>query len=394
MQNEYSMQTNIRTRIILPLIFVFSLGVFNPVYGTIGICLFICLRMTVFVNRRILVPASFSLLWLLLFGVSYVVFGQLSISYFVQYLVAVLLAFSAGGYCSGIINSDLEKTTKTIIYIIILAEACHALLNTIVNIGTVRWELIDFFRGARSATGSAFINTFVLSITFIVIFIEKTKLARLLGFLSIGVAVVYSFILGTRTTYLVAAIVFVINLLLYFHENLSIKKYLRLITVLLVILLVLAFAYNRDILGIRTLIEHSNLFVRFTEVGLDQSDKFRVNSVFTGFQSLLEHPLGGQIELRYFHNMWLDAGRVGGIFPFLFLTLYSINTLIHVLHLFKNKELDIVYRYMVLSIYLGLMVNCFTEPVLEGIMESFLVFIFINGLVESDYMKLRHKYRT
>src|SRR5699024_7449974 len=110
-------------RIILPLIFVFSLGVFNPVYGTIGICLFICLRMTVFVNRRILVPASFSLLWLLLFGVSYVVFGQLSISYFVQYLVAVLLAFLAGGYCSGIINSDLEKTTKTIIYIIILAEA-------------------------------------------------------------------------------------------------------------------------------------------------------------------------------------------------------------------------------------------------------------------------------
>ena len=392
MQDNITKKPNrITTRMVLILVFVLALGILNPIYGTIGIGLIICICMTIMSNRPIRVPAAFSLLWLLLFGISYVLFGSFTASYIEYYLVAVLLSFFAGYFCGSMINGDMVRTTKTIIYVIIFAEAFHALLNSIVNSGTVRWQLVDVFRGLRSATGSAFINTFVFSLAFVFIFIEKRKVLKILGISAVVVSLYYSFILGTRTTYLVAAVVVFVDILLYFHEQLNFKKYSRLIIELVFIILVSCILYNRDTFSIRTMMEQSNLFVRFTEVGLDKSDQLRIDSISIGLQSLLEHPFGGQIERRYFHNMWLDAGRVGGIFPFIFLLFYSINNISNVFYLFRQKQIDIEYRYIILSINLGLLLNCFTEPVLEGIMESFLVFIFINGIVESDYIQYKHQ---
>ena len=133
--------------------------------------------------------------------------------------------------------------------------------------------------------------------------------------------------------------------------------------------------------------------VRFVEVGLDSSDQYRIDSVFTGLYSLFEHPFGGQIERKYFHNMWLDVGRVGGVFPFLFLLLYSINTLSHAIRLFMQKGLGFVYRYIVFSVFIGVLINCISEPVMEGMMEHYLVFVFFNGLIEADFLNLSQKMR-
>lgn len=380
-----------KSRIIVLLTFILALGALNPIYGTIGISLFECLYLGMLSKMKVGIPSSFSFLWLLLFGVTYVIFGQLTLSYVEYYLVATLSAFLAGHYCSGIINNDVEKSTKALIYTIVFAEATHALLNTIVNVGTVRWRLVDFFRGYRSATGSAFINTFVFSLAFVFVFIEQRRLIRIIGITCVTISFIYSFILGTRTTYIVTAVVLTINVLLFFRERLEFRQYVKVINGLLIFALLAFIIYHRDLFRVRAMMERSNLFIRFTEIGLIKSDQFRMESVGKGIQSLLEHPFGGQIERRYFHNMWLDAGRIGGVFPFVFLIMYSINTLFHVIYLFRKKALDITYRYTVLSIYTGIMLNCFTEPVLEGIMESFLVFVFINGLVDTDYKKLKRR---
>lgn len=378
-----------KSRIIVLLTFILALGALNPIYGTIGISLFECLYLGMLSKMKVGIPSSFSFLWLLLFGVTYVIFGQLTLSYVEYYLVATLSAFLAGHYCSGIINNDVEKSTKALIYTVVFAEATHALLNTIVNVGTVRWRLIDFFRGYRSATGSAFINTFVFSLAFVFVFIEQRRLIRIIGITCVAISFVYSLILGTRSTYIILAFVFVVDTFLYFQERLDVRHYIRFAMVILTIVLISDILYKNNMMGIRTMVRRSNLFFRFTEVGLERSDRFRIDSVFNGMRSLLEHPFGGQIELRYFHNMWLDAGRIGGIFPFVFLVLYSSSAMIHAVKLFIKKKLDTGYRFIILSIYIGVMINCFTEPVLEGIMESYLVFIFINGLVDADYMKCR-----
>ena len=378
--------------IIIILSFVLALGVLNPIYGTIGICSFECIYLCFWPNKKIIIPNCKSFLFLALFGITYVLFGQFTVAYIEYYFVALLLAFLAGYCCNNYYEtetSDIGKRTKCVIYTIFFAESLHAFLNIIINIGNARWELVDVFRGLRVATGSEFINTFVLSLLFVFIIIEKQKLLKIIGIICLAISITYSFILGSRTTYIVVATVLLIDIILYWREKFYARVYLKLLFKVLLLIIAVLYIYNKDFFNIKTFIDESNLISRFTEVGLEKSDQYRSESFFLGLINLLDYPFGGLIDRGYYHNMWLDAGRIGGIFPFLFLLLYSITTFIHVISLFRNKQLSISYRYIIISLYVGILFNCCSEPVLEGIMDSFLVFVFINGIVEGDYIKTK-----
>ena len=100
---------------------------------------------------------------------------------------------------------------------------------------------------------------------------------------------------------------------------------------------------------------------------------------------MLDYPLGGLKEESYYHNFWLDIGRISGVVPFLIMVTYSFLTFFHVIKLFCDKTLDKKARYVLLSIYLGTLMNFFVEPILEGLINSFYSFTFLNGLTESLY---------
>ena len=102
---------------------------------------------------------------------------------------------------------------------------------------------------------------------------------------------------------------------------------------------------------------------------------------------MLDHPFGGLESTAYFHNMWLDIGRVAGILPFLVMVAYSVVTDFRAIKIIHNKEIDIRLRYLILCVYLGFQINFFTEPVLEGLFEFFLNFMAINGMVEAYYYR-------
>ena len=70
---------------------------------------------------------------------------------------------------------------------------------------------------------------------------------------------------------------------------------------------------------------------------LHEADQYRISSIFRGFTTMFDHPFGGLINESYYHNMWLDIGRVAGLIPFLIMTSYSIVTL-HMLSEFSLTE--------------------------------------------------------
>ena len=66
---------------------------------------------------------------------------------------------------------------------------------------------------------------------------------------------------------------------------------------------------------------------------------------------------------------------------------YSIVTLAHVISIFFDRTNKARIRYLLLSVYLGVMINFFVEPILEGLLDFFLIFCFINGMVECYYAR-------
>ena len=42
---------------------------------------------------------------------------------------------------------------------------------------------------------------------------------------------------------------------------------------------------------------------------------------------------------------------------------------------------------MILCVYIGIQINFFVEPILEGLLDFFLVFTLINGMIECYYQR-------
>lgn len=175
-----------------------------------------------------------------------------------------------------------------------------------------------------------------------------------------------------------------ITLFLLLHERSGKGAVLKFAAVLVVIGSLLYFMYSLNIFGIQDAYEASNLAARFND-DLSASDDYRFSSVGRGLVTMLDYPLGGLKEEGYYHNLWLDIGRISGVIPFLIMVTYSFLTFFHVIKLFCDKTLDKKARYVLLSVYLGTLMNSFVEPVLEGLLGSFYSFILLNGLTESLY---------
>ena len=121
--------------------------------------------------------------------------------------------------------------------------------------------------------------------------------------------------------------------------------------------------------------------------GLQSADNYRTSSLTRGLVNLIDYPLGGLKHNEYYHNFWLDIGRIAGILPFVCMVVYTavINT--HALRIIKGKNIAEPFRYMILCVYIGIQINFFVEPILEGLLDFFLVFTLINGMIECYYRR-------
>lgn len=373
-------------------VFLLSLGVLNPIYSNI---LFSFLYITIIQyikTKKILLNSALSInFWaLFLFGITYFLFGGLKLQHLGFFLITPLLVYSFGWTLIELRGGKDVDFIKRIIFAMLIGFGVHAFLNYISNIGVARWLLTDFFTGSiRAATGSGVLNTMIFSLLAYLLFIEKDKKIKILGLVLEIVACIYSFQLGGRTQLIILGLVFVIIFFFYLFEKKGFVPTFKTIMRLAILVILVYIVYQLDIFSIKTTIESSNLLLRLEQGGLEASDQYRINSVLNGLLSLINHPFGGQETVFYFHNMWLDVGRVSGVFPFLFLLLYSVLATYHVLMIFLNKNYNITIRYLFLSLYLGIQINFFTEPIMEGAISFFLAFCFLSGFVDYMYYRTR-----
>lgn len=371
------------------LAFILSTGAINAIYGNIAASLLLILFYPAIKGSKIAIGGVYGMpLWLLFsFGFTYVIFGAFTLQGIEFYMLSPLLAYLSGWTIGSVNRNHLESSTRSFVMFIIAGYSVHAALNLSINVGRARWDLIDFFsESGRAATGSGTINTLAFSLIAYFLVVEKKKKIKLIGIFFFSISLVYAFVLGSRTQFLIMGVVAVVVIVVYFHEQYTWAWLPRFIVCATGITITCIAIYQKNLWGIQDAIESSNLFARNLEsLAQQQADSYRMTSVLRGLLLTFEYPFGGLEQTNYYHNMWLDAGRVAGLIPFLLLLSYSLISVFHIIRIFCNKSAPVSFRYMLLCLYIGVLANFFVEPVLEGIIDFFLMFCRINGLVDCYY---------
>lgn len=373
------------------LLMLYSTGAINKIYGLLGISFFIIIPWQMKKTGRTYVNgiASVPFYALAMFAFLYVAIGEFSIQGMLYYMVCPLLAYLAGWVMIDARKDDAEKNIRRGIAALLLGYTIHAFLNYSINIGHQRWELIDFFSGSlRAATGSGCINTLVLSLAAYIVTLEEKKIKKIVGLACVVVSLLYAFLLGTRTQFIIFLAVNLVFLVCFLYEKYGLKSAAILIGIVLVVVGVCFYLYTNNVFGIKLYVDSSNLMARYIMgSGLQEADDYRITSITRGIDNLFTYPLGGLKESSYYHNFWLDIGRVAGILPFICMAFYSVVINIHAVRILKKTDLASWFRYLIMCVYLGMQINFLVEPLLEGLLDFFLVFTVINGMLECYYQR-------
>lgn len=374
------------------LLFFLHIGAMNYIHGLLALSVLTIFFYQYLKKRRYYVNAfAFSEIWILAcFGITYVLFGEISTLYIEYYLLAPVMAFLTGWvYCE--CTKDAALAIKKALFAILLAFGIHILLNISINIGHTRLGMRDFFQGKRIATGSGALNTMIVSLLMYSIFLAKGREKIILCTL-LGISLVYCFILGNRTQFAILLLVNTCTIGVYMYEQKGARGLFKAIYIIGGTALVLLMTYTLNIFGIRELIDKSNFMLRFIindYTGVSEAStsvQGRIKLLENALAQIFANPLGGNIGRSYYHNLILDIARVAGIIPMLLMILYLFKILQNLYRIFRSGH-ETNLRYMLLSIYLGFLLNFLVEPVLEGLIEYFLMMCMIDGML--SYMAYR-----
>ena len=325
----------------------------------------------------------------LFFVIQYPKLSDLSMSAcFVLYCALPFLILVSG---FELIDMNRERATvvfKRVIYAIVVGCAIHCLLNIFSNIGHDRWHLVDFFLGNRSATNSGALNTFIFALLPAML-MEKNWKVKFVGSICFAISLIYAFILGTRTQLYMLVIILVGSAILFIVTSekgtITPKLIIKWIVSIVVVVVAVYFILNYDVMGVKTTIESSNLGYRYVDVETAKSDTYRLGLIVEGLESLIKYPLGGNPVDHYFHNYWLDVGRVGGVIPFILAVAITLINLFQMWKVFRNKKYENSVRFAVLGLYLGTYMNYGLEPIMDGFTHLIFRFLLVNGMVYALY---------
>ena len=329
----------------------------------------------------------------LLYGLaSTILRGHLTYNLFL-YCIIPALVFATGYTITSNLGDDSILLAERCLAAIAIGCSIHVILNISVNSGlTNRSETADFFAGHLAATNLGSLNTYILALLPCLIITPKKKV-KIIGLILFTLSVIYAFILGTRTTIYALIIMTVISAILYIKKHypngIPVNRLIKWAIIICALIFIAQVVYSNNFLNIKTNIETSTLLRRFNAIETTNSDIARMGFLMDGIVYLFEHPLGGnKIQgLNYFHNYWLDVGRIAGIVPVLLLVVLDITLFRHMLKVFMNKKIDEDFRFALLGIYICVLINFFMEPIMDGYLDLFFRFTFINGMVEGIYIK-------
>lgn len=324
-----------------------------------------------------------------LIGVMYAtsksVFRNLSLTSLISWYCLVPITFFCLGYyaCEYTAKQDTNKRIRNIIMAVVVGCQIHCILNLLLNRGRLRWELQDYFsREIMSATNLAAVTTVILSLVFCII-LETNKRIKLVGTFFVLIAISYVLLLGTRTQFAIAMLVFCIAFFIYIRNNTTItRRGFKRALMILVILSIILISYRNNIGGIRIVLNATNLFDRFTDSATTASDLYRWHLFLDGLRSMGKYPFGGNPYRGYFHNYFLDIARVSGIIPMILSIIVFSLFWKHIHVIFLNNKVDMLNKYMIVCVGLGLTMNFMVEPILDGYLGLYFRFCLIAGMIE------------
>lgn len=108
-----------------------------------------------------------------------------------------------------------------------------------------------------------------------------------------------------------------------------------------------------------------------------------LNSIFT-------HPWGN-ISSSYYgyaHNLWLDAGRLSGIIPFIALIVFTTLSIKKAVNLLLKNNLPLFFSCLLITLNLTFFLQSFVEPVLESDPTFFWLYVLFLSMQINLYKAL------
>jgi len=374
--------------VILVFISVIATGAVNYVYASVAFGVFAIVLYQTFIYREI----YFSFVQTKVFGSLIIaellitLFGFNNFSGALRFLVAPIVMFGFGWILVESVEGNEEQSIKRIVVMICVGCAVHAFLNYTANIGRERWMLIDYFsKKLTAATMLGMTNTLIFSLI-AYFFLEKNNLHRVVLAVAFTISLINALQTGSRTQFLIMLVVLFIVLVYMTYSEKGIGAVVRVLAGIVLLAALVYLMYSFNILGIRSSVESTNLYYRLTNDTSD-SDNERVHRLIMGFQSLYEYPFGNPSR-PYYHNLWLDGGRVGGVGAFVFLLVYTLLSYRHLYLILSTPNVaSKSLKALLLGTYVGYGMNFFVEPVLEGATVYYYLFLVINGACEAYYFR-------
>ena len=372
-------------------VLIAATGCLGCVMGYAFLGLYTILGKPMFSNRKLSISClrSPSFWFVLIFGFLYALIGNRTISGFTNYCLAGAIAYYSGWLIierteDGKLQTQVEKW----FLVLICGAGIHSLLNLLTNMGAARLDIIDFFTRQRlSATCAGANNTLIFSLFVCILIISKQRTAKILGTICFGVSLAYALLLASRTQFVILGIAAIVTLAVFNFQRYGLWGCIRFILIIFVLILIAYLAYTNNVFGIADSLNSTNLFLRLEmQDTLDSSDSVRVERFMMGIKSLFQNIMGNPDD-PYYHNMFLDVGRKAGLFPTIFLLLFTLRTMRVALRIFSSRILSLTVKCYSLLSLTGILLNCMVEPVMEGVLDLFILFVFISGMVESVYRK-------
>lgn len=208
---------------------------------------------------------------------------------------------------------------------------------------------------------------------------EKKVKYILIGLFLMGFTAVTN--VSTRTGLLISAISWLTAIL--FNKSANAIKILGRTLLFLTILGLIIYIF-----GFNDIIFSSELFDRFTADG----DNSLLNSRSNIWEEALriifptsDNNINNQLSIaEYAHNLWLDVALKAGIYPLILLLIITINYLLELFRLLKQKLFTPFYRVLIVCITVAFYSTFMVEPIMDGYYTLFCLFCFFFGFITID----------
>lgn len=350
------------------------------------------------INEEIMVLTSAFFLYTVIYGIHY--------KFAVYSFVTTALILPVFSYVVGyhiILDAKKpyinEKTIRTVICIVAFMLFAHGAIGVFsTSAEKLDTRLInDVVIGKKdmAATNTAGYLNMMASFLFYSLFMQKGILKKTVLCVCSVVSAYCGILTGTRTTVVIFLAVFFMCLLckvIFDKENR--KANVRILFISLAVIGVVAVLYNINAFDLKTSYEKTSMYKRLSgEIGdVGKSNQDRHNRYGEVFVSIFENPMGmDALKFEYAHNLWLDIGRLTGIFPFFLMIIFSVMSLLNFVRFFFYTKVQMQTKYLFFSVYIAVFLNMFTEPIMEGLPFLCWFYTFMSGMLKSCLDNFEHE---